>query len=262
MDKISLTLKKIPELLDARFKANLLDDNLLEIENEHGLPKTIYVNNKGEIWSSEADGVSQSKSPESAAKEIRSIVSRTAQNSFKISDMFKMLPGEQQQHIDRNKPHMQLDEGQIVNQGSDITKDVLQEPEISSLNLSPEDQNQVAIMVFDVLLNDKNQDLNNLPIHAASKLASKLNDIFQNMTFVNNGDEIQVFFDAKIAGTQKISKEQTTEVLKYALSDLNLVNLYNEIVADYIKKISSKEPNYFKLRDIIISEVLEQINGK
>lgn len=262
MDKISLDLKKIPDFLDARFKTNEIEDGLLEVENQHGFPKCIYVNDAGEIWTSKADGVTEAKTPEAAAKEIRSIVSKSNENLFKISDMMKLLPPATQQgqeNVDY-KPH--LDENQILNHGSEVTKDILAEPEISSLGLAPQDQNQIAIMVFDVILDDKNKELANMHNHVAKKMASTLNEHFKNMFFVDNGDSIQVFFDSKVAGNQEFSKEQIEEVLKYAFSELSLVNFYNEMVADYIMKVSSKEPDYFRLRDIILNEVLEQINGK
>ena len=80
------------------------------------------------------------------------------------------------------------------------------------------------------------------------------------MKFVNIGNGlIEVFFDSKLASN--VSKNEFSDFLKVAFQDVDFLNVYSDLVKDFCKKNSSDLPDYFKIRNEVLSEVLEQING-
>ena len=50
-------------------------------------------------------------------------------------------------------------------------------------------------MVFDIILDDKNKELNSINNHLAKKFASYFNETFKYMNFINNGEHIHVFLN-------------------------------------------------------------------
>jgi len=254
-NKIAIDLNKVTNSLDARFKCELLEDNLLCIENKFGLPKHIYVNDKGESWTSSADVLVDSKNVGDVVKTVRNLAASKQELVFKVSDLFKLVAPP-----DCSLPEPELLEDEVFEVGNDLATDILKEPEILALNLPQEDENEVVVMVFDSIADDKIQSFEEMESFIAPKLASFLNDTFENMKFINIGNGlVEIIFDSKLASN--VSKDQFCDFLKVAFQDVDFFNFYSSCVKDFSKKISSDLPDYFKIRNEVINEVLEQING-
>ena len=254
-NKIAIDLNKVQDSLDARFKCELLQDNLLSIENKFGLPKHIYVNDKGEIWTSSADVLVDSKNVGDVVRTVRNLTASKQELVFKVSDLFKLVAPP-----DCSLPEPKLLEDEVFEVGNEVATDILEEPQILALGLSPEDKNEVVVMVFDFITDDKIQSFEEMESYLAPKLASFLSNTFENMKFVNIGNGlIEVFFDSKLASN--VSKNEFSDFLKVAFQDVDFLNVYSDLVKDFCKKISSGLPDYFKIRNEVLSEVLEQING-
>ena len=272
-------LSKIKDSLDSRFSTLLLNDDLLEIENKFGLPKIIYVNSKGEIWSSKADGVfKENKLPE-IKKIIRTIAASSLKQTFKVDELFRIFYSADKSgscgcsegcscpdgcdcgmECDYSaKP--QLNEDDVLKVGNDVLSDLIKESKIAELKLSPEDQEEVAKMAFIAILEDKEKKLSEFKQSLAPKIAKYLNDVFQNLTFVDMGsNEIRVMFDPKLA-SDHVTREEFVEFLKEAAKGSGFNGFYRDLVTNFSTKVSAALPDYFKVREVVISAVLEQLNG-
>lgn len=256
MKKFSLDLKKLQTSLDARFAPTLIEDGLLEIENKYGFPKHIYVNKDGDIWTSDANQIYDGGTMSEVQKTIRSIAaSGAASQVFKVSDLLKLLapPCAEEQPA--------MSEDAVFDQGNEMTQDILKEPELQGLGLSPDDEQEIAVMVFSSVVEDKEEKLAQFHAAIAPKLASFLNESFKYLRFAHLGeDKIKVFFESKLA-TGSLNRSEFEELLKVAGSDLKNIDLYyKNLVSEFSTKVSSSLPDFFKIRNIVINEVLEQVN--
>lgn len=256
MKKFSLDLTKLQNSLDARFSPTLIEDGLLEIDNKLGFPKHIYVNKDGEIWTSDADQIYDGGSLKEVQKTIRTIAaSGAAGQVFKMSDLLKLLAPP----CALEQP--QMDEDAVLEQGDEMTNDIMQEPEMQDLDLSPEDEHEVAVMIISSVVDDKNEKLQEFNASISPKVASFLNQSFKHLRFAHLGeDKIKVFFESKMA-SETLSRSEFEEFLKFAGSDLKNFDLYYQnLVSEFSAKVSSSLPDFFKIRNFVINEVLEQVN--
>lgn len=260
-------LEKLKDSFDSRFDTELVNDKLLEIENKFGLPKQIYVNDIGEIWTSKGDAVFKETSPTEIKKVIRTIAaSGSRRQVFAADELSKLfITASCSCQGDCQCPPVgtpQLDEAQIIVLGDDVIPDLLNEPEMSALNLPTEDQDQVATMVFSTIIEEKQERLKDFATYAAPKIAAFLNGEFQNLNFADVGcGKIKVFFDSKLA-TDELTDEMFSEFLKEAAKGVNFIPFYNQLVSEFSSKISSELPDYFNIRNVVVGEVLEQMNVK
>lgn len=249
----SVNLQTILEESSAKFAPDFIDDDILELKSKFGFPKTVYVNSDGDVWSDDAEkGVFKAISTDDVQKKIRELTA-SKDDVFSAKELMQVFACECGNPL--------LDEAAVQLQGDEIVGDMLNEPEIIVLDLSPENQNQLAQMVFDSLLNAKEQDLETFEPHLANKLASYLNGVFENLVFLDLGNgSIKVTFDNKLAHARP-SRQELIDLLKTASEGVDLTDFYQQTVTDFSKKVSEKLPDYFSLRKEVVSEVLEQING-
>ena len=292
-----IDLEKLKNLLEPRFsKIEILkgtggqddDFDLIEIHNI-SLPKHIYVNSKGEIWTSASD-LQEASSTNDAVKKVkeltagqkasaipvyvqatdeidsyrhvRDIVSLASQ-VFKVAELREVVAHCGCAVDCGNGCHAAmvpaLSEAQVQFQGDEIVNDLLTEPEITGLGLSPEDQDEVVVMVFDDVIASKEEKLAQADVILAPKVAAFLDKQFENIRFSHlRDDQIEVYFDAKLA-TGPVSKEAFTEFLRTATQDMEIQKFFVSIAKDFSSKVSSAVPDYFLLRNTVVSEVLEQV---
>lgn len=257
-------LDKLKDSFDSRFDTELVNDKLLEIENKFGLPKHIYVNDKGEIWTSKGDSVFKETGIPQIKKTIRNIAaSGSRRQVFEAGELARVFIAACGCQGDCQCPPAdapQLNEAEIVVLGDDVIPDLMGEPELSSLNLPQQDQDQVATMVFSTILAEKEARLKDFGLFAAPRIAAFLNSEYQNLNFADIGSgKIKVFFDSKLA-SDDFNEDQFLEFLKEAAKGVQFIPFYNELVSEFSSKVSSELPDYFNIRNIVVGEVLEQMN--
>jgi len=249
-----INLQSLIQDVSAKFNADFIDDDILELKNKFGFPKTIYVNSNGSVWSDNPElGASDGGSAADVQKKIREMTA-SRDDEFKAKELIKLFA-----HCGCDE-QPGLIEDIIQPQGDEITKDVLGEPEIMELQLSPENQDELATMIFQSLLASKEEKLEQFEPHLAGKLASHLNATYENLTFLDLGDgSIKVTFDNKFAQSRP-SRQDLVDLLKTASEGVDLSDFYKQIVTDFSKKVSEELPDYFSIRKEVVAEVLEQIN--
>lgn len=242
----SLDLQKVKDDLGARAKVNFIDGTMLEISHDG---TKIYLNSAGEIWTSEANSVKSVQSPVSAVKELRKMMA-SSRLSFEITaeDLLKHGDPVLAEPVIEDSPV----EVVLVDMGSEIVNDLMEEPEI--VELCPEDQNEVAVMAFDELLADKKASYFK---KVAIEAARILSNTFENMKFEAVGSKIKVSFDAKLASGE-VSKEEFREFILAAVSDSDFYTKMNEMADTLRAKAASEIPDFFRIRNVLLKEIKEQ----
>jgi hypothetical protein len=251
-----IDLKEFAGSVGGKFTSSFIDDDILELKNRFGFPKTVYLNSDGDVWSDDPDaGYAHASSEDDAQKKIRELTASKG-DVFAAKELVQLFAS----CGCNEQPELLEDVIQV--QGGEMAQDILNEPEVVVLELSPENQDQLATMVFDSLLNTKEQDLETFEPHLASKLATHLNHIFENLSFLDLGNgSIKVTFDNKFARVRP-TRQDLIDLLKTASEGVDISDFYKQVVTDFSKKVSEKLPDYFFVRKEVVSEVMEQINAK
>jgi ribosomal protein L37AE/L43A len=239
-----IDLQKVQDNISG--KSSFIDDDILEIK---GHTKTVYVNSTGDIWTNEADFVKNVQNPSVAAQEVRKIMA-SSRMSFDITaeDILKHGDPVLAEPVFEDSPEEKV----IVEFGDEIISDLMCEPEIQVL--CPEDQDELAVMVFDEMLCDKQASyLKNM----AKESAKVLNGIFENMKFSAVGSKIKVSFDAKLASN--VSKSEFKEFLLSTIKNSEFYSKISHVAEQQRVKAAYEIPDFFKLRSLLLREIKEQL---
>lgn len=130
-------------------------------------------------------------------------------------------------------------------------------------------------MVFEDVIASKEEQLDKIDYMLAPKMATHMDKWFENLRFSYLGDDkIEIYFDPKVAVADTsalvlnelnndMSSAWFPDFLRTAAKDFQaeFTELYNSSVKELSKKISSSQliPNYFALRNNILSEISEQL---
>jgi ribosomal protein L37AE/L43A len=237
-----IDLQKVQENISG--KSSFIDEDILEIK---GHAKTVYINSTGDIWTSEADFVKNVQNPSVAAQEVRKIMA-SSRMSFDIlaEDILKHGDPVLAEPVFEDSPEEQA----LVEIGDEIISDLMVEPEIQVL--CHEDQDEIAVMVFDELLCDKHA---NYLKRMAKESAKILNDIFENMKFSAVGSKIKVSFDAKLAS--EVSKTDFTEFLLATIKDSDFYSKISQAAENQRMKAAQEIPDFFRIRNLLLRRIKE-----
>jgi len=248
----NLDLQKVKKDLGARANSTLYamtdENNILHITDSD---KNIYVNASGEIWTSGSDKFYKTVSNASnAVQEVRKLMA-SSRISFEIlaEDVLKNGDPVLAEPVFEDSPEQVV----IIEVGDEIISDLMNEPEVEEL--CPEDQDEVAVMVFDEILADKNSSYLK---KMSKKSCDFLNEIFENMKFTAIGNKIKVSFDAKLASSN-LSKKEFQDFLFSTVKDSDLYSKLSTVANEERSKTASELPNFFRIREVILKEIKEQL---
>lgn len=248
---VRIDLNRLKDALYPRFrKVELLDDDLLEVKNL-GTPRYIYINASGEIWSNQTDEEFKNvKTLNEANRAIRSLAASKS-TLFKFSEIKEIFNC-------KNEP--KLLENPIQKYGNEIVSDILKEPDIIKLKLSSEEEDELAEMVFGEIIASKENELSLFDTVVSKSVVKLLNDNFENLKFSNFEDNIEIYYNNKLA-EEEYKKEDFSDFLKEACKELKIRNFYESVSVEFSKKVSIKLPDFFRIRDAVLKEVKDQIEG-